>query len=182
MSGVRNKGGAPRFYDTKMSAAHFVGEITKLLTEYGSGSFMVENREGEPCAIAYQLDGLAYRIRPDVDAMGERLTRGRKGRASADAYQLNGLMYRIRPDVDAMAERLERSNRKGKATADAVAWAQARHLLELQLEAIETGAARASEVLGGYVLTSGGRTVGEMIEERSEELMPGERLLLPGPS
>ena len=148
MSSVRNKGGAPRFYDTKMSAAHFVGEITKLLTEYGSGSFMVENREGEPCAIAYQLDGLAYRIRPDVDAMLERLTRGRKGRASADA----------------------------------VAWAQARHLLELQLEAIETGAARASEVLGGYVLTAGGRTVGEMIEERTEELMPGERLLLPGPS
>ena len=131
-----------------MSAAHFVAEITKLLTEYGSGSFMVENQEGAPCAIAYQLDGLAYRIRPDVDAMGERLTRGRKGRASADA----------------------------------VAWAQARHLLELQLEAIETGAARASEVLGGYVLTAAGRTVGEMIEERAEELMPGERLLLPGPS
>lgn len=148
MSAVRNKGNAPRFYDTKLSAAHFVAEITKLLTEYGSGSFMVENREGAPCAIAYQLDGLAYRIRPDVDAMLERLTRGRKGRASADA----------------------------------VAWAQARHLLELQLEAIETGAARASEVLGGYVLTAGGRTVGEMIEERAEELMPGERLLLPGPS
>ena len=146
MSGVRNKGGAPRFYDTKLNAAHFVGEITKLLTEYGSASFMVENEGGQPCAIAYQLEGLAYRIRPDVDAMAERLTEGRKGRAGADA----------------------------------VAWAQASHLLELQLEAIETGAARASEVLGGYVLTETGRTVGDMIEERAEELMPGERLLLPG--
>lgn len=149
MSTVRNRGNAPRFYEVKKDAATFVGEITKLLTEFGSGSFMVENENGQPRAIAYQLDGLAYRIRPDVDAM---------------------------------AERLERSSRKGKASADAVAWAQARHLLELQLEAIETGAARASEVLGGYALTAGGRTVGEMIEERTSELLPGERLLLPGPS
>ena len=141
---VRNKGKAPRFYQVTQNAAHFVGEITKLLTEFGSRSFMVENEGGAPCAIAYQLDGLAYRIRPDVDAMAERLARGPKGRAKPDA----------------------------------VAWAQARHLLELQLEAIETGAARASEVLGGYVLTESGRTVGDMIEERAEELMPGERLLL----
>lgn len=149
MSGVRNKGNAPRFYEVKKSAASFVGEITQLLTEFGSESFMVENVSGAPVAIAYQLGGLAYRIKPDVAAM---------------------------------AERLGRSNRKGKASADAVAWAQARHLLELQLEAIETGAAKASEVLGGYVLTATGRTIGDMIEERADELMPGERLLLPGGS
>ena len=149
MTALRNKGNAPRFYEVKHSSAHFVAEITQLLTEYGSGSFMVENVDGCPTAVAFQLDGLAYRIRPDVAAMAERLTGSR---------------------------------RKGKAPADAVAWAQARHLLELQLEAIETGAARASEVLGGYVLTSSGRTVGDMIEERAGELMPGERLLLPGGS
>ena len=142
---VRNKGGAPRFYGTGRSAANFVADITTLLTEYGSGSFMVENQNGQPTAIAFQLDGLASRIRPDVGAMAERLV----------------------------------LKRKGNANPYAVAWAQARHLLELQLEAIETGAARASEVLGGYVLTESGRTVGDMIEERAEELMPGERLLLP---
>lgn len=144
---VRNKGNAPRFYEVKHSSAHFVAEITQLLTEYGSASFMVENKDGRPTGIAFQLDGLAYRIRPDVKAM---------------------------------AARLSMSRRKGKAPPSAVAWAQARHLLELQLEAIETGAARASEVLGGYVLTEAGRTVGDMIEERAAELMPGERLLLPG--
>lgn len=148
MSG-RNAGNAPRFYTAKKSAAAFVADITTLLTEYGSGAFTVENVNGQPAAIAFQLGGLAYRIKPDVGAM---------------------------------ADRLERSSRKGKASADAVAWAQARHLLELQLEAIETGAARASEVLGGYVLTATGRTIGDMIEERSDELMPGERLLLPGGS
>ena len=146
---VRNKGNAPRFYTVNRNSTHFVGQITQLLTEYGSGSFMIENEDGRPTAIAFQLNGLAYRIRPDVGAM---------------------------------ADRLATSRRKGKAPADAVAWAQARHLLELQLEAIETGAARASEVLGGYVLTESGRTVGDMIEERTEELMPGERLLLPGGS
>ena len=144
---VRNKGNAPRFYQVGSNAAHFVGQITQLLTEYGSGSFMVENEDGSPVGIAFQLDGLAYRIRPDVQAM---------------------------------ARRLHEARRKGKASPDAVAWAQARHLLEMQLEAIETGAAKVSEVLGGYVLTQSGRTIGEMIEERGEELMPGERLLLPG--
>ncbi len=144
---IRNKDAAPRFYESKGSVAHFVGQITTLITEYGSDAFQVENRNGGPVAISFSLGGLAYRIRPDVAAMEERL---------------------------------ERSRPKGKAAADVVAWAQARHLLELQLEAIETGAARASEVLGGYVLTAAGRTVGEMIDERAEEFLPGERLLLPG--
>lgn len=139
---VRNKGNAPRFHTSKRSAAQNVGDITKLLTEFGSEGFMVENEGGKPVAVAYQLGGLAYRIRPDIERMAQRLT-------------------------GAVAKR-----------ADAIAWAQARHLLELQLEAIETGAVRASEVLGGYVLTENGRTVGDMIEERADELLPGERLLL----
>ena len=143
---IRNKDQAPRFYQATKKASQFVANIQTILTEYGSDSFMVENQYGSPSAVAFQLNGLAYKIRPDFDAM---------------------------------AERLDRSRRKGRATPEAVAWAQAFHLLELQLEAIETGAARASEVLGGYVLMETGRTVGEMIEERAEELMPGERLLLP---
>ncbi len=146
---LRNKGNAPRFYSVSKVAPAFVADITKLLTEFGSSSFMVENENGSPVGIAFQLHGLAYKIRPDVDAMAERLAQAR---------------------------------RKGQAPADAVSWAQAFHLLELQLEAIETGSARASEVLGGYVLLETGRTVGEMIEERAAELMPGERLLLPSGS
>lgn len=142
---VRNQGGAPRYSETKLGAAHFVTKIQKLLGEYGADGFMVELSEGQPVAIAYQLGGLAYRLRPNVEAMAERLEKSRKGRAKPAA----------------------------------VAWAQACHLLELQLEAIETGAARASEVLGGYVLTAAGRTVGDMIEERGPELLPGESLLLP---
>lgn len=129
---TRTKG--PRYYTTKKSAADFMSEIMGLLSEYGCGSYMVEQANGEPSAVAFQWGGLAYRIRPNT----------------AGSYK-------------------------------AVAWAQARHLLEMQLEAIESGAGKASEVLGGYVLTESGRTVGDMIEERSAELMPGERLMLPRP-
>lgn len=141
---TRTKG--PRFYATKRNADAFLREITTLLSEYGCGSYLVEQKDGAPSAIVFESGGLAYRIRPNVEAIAERLDEGG---------------FRSDPD--------------------AVAWAQARHLLELQLEAIESGAAKASEVLGGYVLTQSGRTVGDMIEERSSELLPGESLLLPRP-
>lgn len=142
---VRNAKNAPRFYETSGTPTKFVGKLTKMLTEYGCGSFMVENRDGEPTAIAFQFGGLAYRVRPDVDAVDERLSQ----------------------------------TRRGKASAATVAWAQAYALLEMQLEAIENGGAKASEVLGGYVLLDSGDTVGEMIDRRADELMSGERLLLP---
>lgn len=144
MMAGRTKGG-PRYYSTKRSAAEFLGDIMKLLAEYGCGSYMVEQKDGAPAAVAFELDGLAYKLRPNVEGIRRRLEE-----------------ERIR-----------------NADARAVAWAQTRHLLELQLEAITSGAAKASDVLAGYVLTSSGRTVGEMVEERAEELLPGERLLLP---
>lgn len=143
---TRTKG--PRYYTTKKRPADFISEIMGLLSEYGCGSYMVEQACGEPSAVAFQLGGLAYRIRPNVQGIAER-------------FREDGI-------------------REPEHGVGAVAWAQARHLLEMQLEAIESGAGRASEVLGGYVLTEGGRTVGDMIEERSAELMPGERLMLPG--
>lgn len=136
--------GGPRFYSTKQSPSDFLGQIMSLLSEYGCDSYMVEQKAGKPEAVAFQWDGLAYRIRPNVAGIAERLEEAGKGRVDPEA----------------------------------VAWAQARHLLEMQLEAIESGAGRASEVLGGYVLVETGRTVGDMIEERAGELLPGERLLL----
>lgn len=139
----RTKG--PRFYATKRSATDFATDIMQLLDDFGAGSYMVQREEGRTVAISFQMGGLAYRIRPNVRGVRERL----------EKHNLN------------------------RAEPEAVAWAQARHLLELQLEAIQSGAGRASEVLGGYVLTSQGRTVGDMLDERTPELMPGEQLLLP---
>ncbi len=143
---VRNKDGAPRFYTASGTPGTYVGKITALLTEFGCASFMVENRKGVPWAVAFELEGLAYRVRPDVEPMRTRLE-GTRGKT---------------------------------ATPETVAWAQAAALLELQLEAIETGVARASDVLGGYVLTASGQSLGDLIEERAAELLPGSRLLLPG--
>lgn len=139
----------PRYYTTKRSSGDFLRDIMGLLSEYGCGSYMVEQESGEPSAVAFQLDGLAYRLRPNVDGIARRL------------------------EEDGVA------GRSNTAAPKTIAWAQARHLLELQLEAIASGVGKASEILGGYVLTENGRTVGDMIEERHAELMPGERLMLP---
>jgi hypothetical protein len=146
MKKVRNAGNAPRFYEASGSATGFVSKLTKLITEFGVDSFMVENKGGEPVGIAFQFDGLAFRVRPDVEGVRRRL---------------------------------ERARRKGRASPETVAWAQSFALLEMQLEAIESGAAKASEVLGGYCFTKSGRTVGEVIEGRTGDLLAGERLMLP---
>lgn len=52
-------------------------------------------------------------------------------------------------------------------------------MVELMLEAIESDLFTPAQLFGGAALTSAGRTVAEMIEERSGELMPGESPLLP---
>lgn len=141
---TRTKG--PRYYSTTRSSGDFLRDIMKLLSEYGCGSYMVEQENGEPKSVAFQFEGLAYRLRPNVEGI---------------------------------ARRLEEEGVRASAAPETIAWAQARHLLELQLEAVVSGVGRASEVLGGYVLTQKGRTVGDMIEERAAELLPGERLMLP---
>lgn len=134
----------PRYYTTTKSTAVFVGEIMQLLGEYGAESFYVQQKDGQPVAIAFVIHGVAYQMRPQIEGVRARL---------------------------------ERMRGASKATPEAVAWAQVRHLLELQLEAIENGVATPAQVFGGLALTSGGRTVAEMIDERAAELMPGESAL-----
>jgi len=142
------RGRGPRFYTTTITAQARLNTMMELLAEHGAGTYMVQRGEHGPDSVAFQMDGLAYRIRPDVDGLARRVEEG--------------------------GERI-----RSGTTPAMVAWAQAAHLLELQLEAIASGAGKASEVLGGYVLTEQGRTVGDMLEERQGELMPGEQLLLP---
>jgi hypothetical protein len=97
----------------------------------------------------------------------------------AIAFLIAGVPYQLTPSVEGVAKRLGEMGARAKASPEAIAWAQSRALLELQLEAIENGIAPAETILGGYALTSTGRTVGDMIAERKGELMPGESLLLP---
>ena len=142
------RGKGPRYYSTTVTTRKRLSTMMELLAEYGAGTYMVEQSEDGPVAVAFQMDGLAFRIQPDVDGLTRRVEKGQ--------------------------ERLRTGT-----TASMVAWAQASELLRLQLEAIASGAGKVSEVLGGYVLTEAGRTVGDMLEERHAELMPGEHLLLP---
>lgn len=101
------------------------------------------------------------------------------GKVSAIAFQAGGVAYQVAPNVDGVRRRLEDVGRSYVEKAEAVAWAQLRAWVELQLEMIESGVVTAPEAFGGFALTSGGRTVAAMIQERRGELLPGESRLLP---
>lgn len=140
---------APRFYSTTKSAQKLVAEILSLLTEFGADSFHVQQKNGEPVAIGFIIHGIPFRYAPDFAGIERRLEKARKS---------GRIDRRIDPNP--------------------VAWHQIRTLLELQLEAVETGIASAETIFAGWALMSTGQTVGEMIAERNYELMPGATLLL----
>lgn len=102
------------------------------------------------------------------------------GVPSAIAFVLRGVVFQMAPSFEGLARRIEQEGvSRHVKSAEAVAWAQFRNLLELQLEAVESGLMTPEAMFGGHALTSAGRTVAEMIEERHGELMPGETRLLP---
>ena len=98
------------------------------------------------------------------------------GRVAAFAVSIRGVGYRFAPNVEGVAARMKAGRKRAKP--EDVAWAQMYTLLEMQLEAVATGVAEVEDVLGGWALTSGGHTVGDMIRERGRELLPGEHPLL----
>lgn len=101
------------------------------------------------------------------------------GRPTAIAFVFHGIGFQLAPSLDGLERRLAASGTVARAGVAAVAWAQLRNLLELQLEIVESGLMKPEAMFGGHALTSGGRTVGAMLEERTRELMPGEVPLLP---
>lgn len=100
------------------------------------------------------------------------------GQVSAFAVSIQGVGYRFAPNIEGVRARMEEALDKKRAEPLDVAWAQLYTLLEMQLEAIASGVAEVEDVFGGWALTSGGHTVGDMIRERRGELMPGEHPLL----
>lgn len=101
------------------------------------------------------------------------------GKPVAIAFVFRGVAFQMAPSLEGLERRLSASGVRTRVDALAVAWAQLRNLLEMQLEVVENGAFTAETVFAGHALTSSGRTVGAMLEERQRELMPGEVLLLP---
>jgi len=141
--------GGPRYYSTGKSAQQFVSEIMRLLGEFGASSFHVKQVKGQPVAIAFTIE--------------------------ADS----GLLpFQIEPRFEGVRKRMSKA-RSAKAEPEAVAWAQARHLIELQLEAVESGVVSVAQAFGGFAFLNTGRTVADMLEERTGELIAGEQLLLP---
>ena len=146
---------APRYAYTEKTAAAFINEATGLLADYPEivASYHVQQSPEEG------VTGLAFIL---------STTHGQS------------VPVMLRPHVEGMRTRLEEVGRSDLADARTVGWAQVRHLLELQLEAVASGAARAEEVFGGAALTSGNRTVGEAMDAGEVDFMPGDRPLLQG--
>lgn len=148
---ARTKG--PRFYTTSKKAAHFTRKTLELLGEFGAKSVHAEYQDGEVSAIAFVLETAA-----------------------------GDVAFRMRPNIPGIRRRLQEDGVAGrpKHGAEAVAWAQLHALIELQCEAVESELVTVAEAFAGWALTSTGRTVAQMIEERAGELMPGETMLLTG--
>lgn len=148
---ARKKG--PKYYSTEQAAATSIGEIQQMLSEFGVQSYHVLQEGGQPVAVAWVMD------------------------------TPQGLLpFRFRPNIEGVEARFRESGtRSPRLTPRDVAWRQAQEMIELQLEIVESGAATFYDVFGGYALTSGGRTVSELIESGEGKLAPGESLLLQSP-
>lgn len=145
---------APRFYTTKVSAAKRIGQLMELFGKHAGliDSYHVINEGGKPSAFAVSIHGVGYRFAPQVEGVRQRMI---------DAGM----------NLDAAST----------AEPEDVAWAQFYTLIEMQLEAVASGIAPVEDLFGGWALTTGGHTVGDMIRERRGELMPGEHPLLAAP-
>lgn len=117
----------PRYYTTTKHPRQFVSEIMELLGEFGAKSFHIQQEDGEVTAVAFVLDT------PRGD-----------------------LPFRMRPNVPGIRARFDEEGvSPPKHGVEAVAWAQLRHLVELQLEAVESDAVTVYEAFAGWALTSG---------------------------
>lgn len=148
----RNKEGAPRFYRSTKTREHYVQKAVELLQSY-------------PEVVAsYHVAQTETGIRKLV--FGLRLPSGEVA------------PVQIEPEIVGTQARLDALERSDTASAEVVAWAQLHALLEMQLEAVASGAARPSEVFGGAVLTSADRTIGNALEEGAADVLEGEVPLL----
>lgn len=71
---ARTKG--PRYYNTTVPAQKRLNTMMELLGEYGAGTYMVERGADGPVAVAFQMDGLAFRIQPNVEGVRRRVEQG----------------------------------------------------------------------------------------------------------
>lgn len=128
-------------------------EIFGLLTEFGAKSFHVD-AEGNG-AIGFVLEV-------------ENPWGGEPRR----------IPFRMEPRVEAIRRRLDEAKVTSRARhgAAGVAWAQLRHLLELQLEAVENGILSTEQAFAGFAVLSTGETIAEALSD------PERLLLRSGPT
>lgn len=135
---------------TKIPVSQTVGEIQKILGEYGASAILIEYECGEPSALLFEikLEGAipSFKLPCHWKPIEEHLNQKHK------------------PKEYMWGERLITRNNKDQAKK--VAWRQILRWVEAQMALIETKMVKMQQVFLPYLQTGNNQTLYEVIEER----------------
>lgn len=133
---------------TRIEASQTVGEIQKLLGEYGASAIRTDYEKGEVMAVSFTIkingDQIPFRLPCRWEAIKTIFESRRKKRSG-----------RGRPMADLTAQ------------AKRVAWRQILRWVESQLALTETKMAKLHEVFMPYLLMDKGQTIFEKLESQN---------------
>lgn len=134
---------------TKIEPSQTVGEIQKILGEYGASAIRTDYENGEVMAVSFTTkidegDPIAFRLPCRWQAIKTIFESRRKGRSR-----------RGKPPSDLTAQ------------AKRVAWRHILRLVEAQMAFISTGQSKISELMLGFLLTDKNQTLFEKMESQN---------------
>lgn len=126
---------------TQIAPAQTVGQLQKILGEYGASHILMEYDNGEVSGLVFNIRGpesdMPFRLPCRWQAIHKILTNRRK-------------RYTVRSDLETQAKR--------------VAWRQILRWVEAQLALIETGMVKTQEVFMPYLIVDKNKTLYEKLE------------------
>ena len=134
---------------TKIEPSQTVGEIQKILGEYGASSIRTDYENGEVMAVSFTTkidegDPIPFRLPCRWQAIKTIFESRRKGRSR-----------RGKPPSDLTAQ------------SKRVAWRHILRLVEAQMAFISTGQSKISELMLGFLLTDKNQTLFEKMESQN---------------
>jgi len=133
---------------TKIATAQTVGEIQRLLREYGASAIRTDYKDGEVVSVSFTIvlngDQIPFRLPCRWEAI-KSIFESRRRRRSG----------RGRPPTDLTAQ------------AKRVAWRQILRWIEAQLALTETKMTKLHEVFMPYLLMDKGQTIFEKMESQN---------------
>lgn len=144
----------PRYHSTTIAPARTAAQLGEILTKYGVSSYTIHlGGDREPVGVSFTMP---------VAALGDM-----------------GVPVTLSPRIDELARRLPKMGTRYNKEVDwerakRVGWRQLMALIELQLEAVDTGLREFHELFLADIMQEGGKTVGQLFVEQSGKLLgPG---------